>query len=165
MVLRDDSALLLDLLPRDQRRGLAPTDDLTSALLEAELDGERLSDDDVIAFLFLMVVAGNETTTKLLGHAVYHLTRHPEQLAMVFGAGGPGNADLVFAFGSGAPVRPVVGDWDGDGVDTIGVAARSFTGAITFNLRNSNSAGGADLVRTFGSFLLEVPVVGNWDGE
>lgn len=70
-----------------------PTDDLTSALIEAEIDGERLSDEDVIAFLFLMVVAGNETTTKLLGHAVYHLTRHPEQLEMVFG--GSGNADLV----------------------------------------------------------------------
>jgi cytochrome P450 len=70
-----------------------PTDDLTSALIEAELDGERLSDEDVIAFLFLMVVAGNETTTKLLGHAVYHLTQHPEQLATVFGGGG--NAGLV----------------------------------------------------------------------
>jgi len=76
----------------DQRRK-QPADDLTSALIEAEVDGERLSDEDVIAFLFLMVVAGNETTTKLLGHAVYHLTRHPEQLEQVFGGGG--NPDLV----------------------------------------------------------------------
>ena len=67
----------------DQRRR-APSDDLTSALIEAEVDGERLTDEDVIAFLFLMVVAGNETTTKLLGHALFHLTRHPDQLAMVF---------------------------------------------------------------------------------
>ena len=44
-----------------------PTDDLTSALLEAEIDGDRLTDEEVIGFLFLMVVAGNETTTKLLG--------------------------------------------------------------------------------------------------
>jgi cytochrome P450 len=76
----------------DQRRK-QPTDDLTSALIEAELDGERLSDEDVIAFLFLMVVAGNETTTKLLGHALFHLTRHPDQLDQVLGGGG--NADLV----------------------------------------------------------------------
>ena len=67
----------------DQRRR-RPTDDLTSALIEAELDGERLTDEDVIAFLFLMVVAGNETTTKLLGHALFHLTRHPDQLETVF---------------------------------------------------------------------------------
>ena len=75
----------------DQRRR-QPTDDLTSALLEAEVDGDRLSDEDVIAFLFLMVVAGNETTTKLLGHAVFHLTRHPDQAATVFG---DGDAELV----------------------------------------------------------------------
>jgi cytochrome P450 len=68
----------------DQRRR-QPSDDLTSALIEAELDGERLSDEDVIAFLFLMVVAGNETTTKLLGHALFHLTRHPAQRDLVFG--------------------------------------------------------------------------------
>jgi cytochrome P450 len=61
-----------------------PTDDLTTALLEAEIDGDRLTDEDVIAFLFLMVVAGNETTTKLLGHALFHLTRHPDQLEEVF---------------------------------------------------------------------------------
>jgi cytochrome P450 len=68
----------------DQRRR-RPSDDLTSALIAAEVDGERLGDEDVIAFLFLMVVAGNETTTKLLGHALFHLTRHPGQLATVFG--------------------------------------------------------------------------------
>ena len=67
-----------------QRRA-RPTDDLTSALIEAELDGERLSDEDVIAFLFLMVVAGNETTTKLLGNAWYWAWRNPDQRAKPFG--------------------------------------------------------------------------------
>lgn len=65
-----------------------PTDDLTSALLAAEIDGDRLDDDEIIAFLFLMVVAGNETTTKLLGNALYHLTAHPAQLDEVFAGGG-----------------------------------------------------------------------------
>ncbi|HEV3132578.1 MAG TPA: cytochrome P450, partial [Acidimicrobiales bacterium] len=50
----------------DERRA-APRDDLTSALLEAEVDGDELTDEEIIGFLFLMVVAGNETTTKLLG--------------------------------------------------------------------------------------------------
>ncbi|HET6952593.1 MAG TPA: cytochrome P450 [Acidimicrobiales bacterium] len=58
-------------------------DDLTSALVDAELDGERLADDDIIAFLFLMVVAGNETTTKLLGHAWYWAWRNPGERAAV----------------------------------------------------------------------------------
>jgi cytochrome P450 len=78
------------------QRRRQPSDDLTSALIEAEIDGDRLSDEDVIAFLFLMVVAGNETTTKLLGHALFHLTRHPDQLAKVFdGPDSAGDRELV----------------------------------------------------------------------
>jgi cytochrome P450 len=56
-------------------------DDLTASLLRAEIEGDRLSDDEVIGFLFLLVVAGNETTTKLLGNAWYWGWRHPEQRA------------------------------------------------------------------------------------
>ena len=62
-------------------RRARPTDDLTSALLEAEIDGDRLTDDEVTAFLFLMVVAGNETTTKLLANAWYWAWRNPDQCA------------------------------------------------------------------------------------
>jgi cytochrome P450 len=56
-----------------------PRDDLTAALLAAEIDGDRLADAEVLGFLFLMIIAGNETTTKLLGNAVYWLWRNPEQ--------------------------------------------------------------------------------------
>jgi cytochrome P450 len=54
-------------------------DDLASALLDAEIDGDKLTDEEIIAFLFLMVVAGNETTTKLLGNAWYWGWRNPDQ--------------------------------------------------------------------------------------
>lgn len=74
----DLAVYYLDLIADRRRR---PADDLTSALLEVEVDGERLSDDDLAAFLFLMVVAGNETTTKLLGHCWYWAWRNPDQLA------------------------------------------------------------------------------------
>jgi cytochrome P450 len=70
----------------DERRR-SRRDDLTSALLEAELDGDKLTDDEIIAFLFLMVVAGNETTTKLLGNAWYWGWRHPDQRAKPFDDG------------------------------------------------------------------------------
>ena len=56
-------------------------DDLTWSLLQQEVDGQGLTDDEVISFLFLLVVAGNETTTKLLGNAWYWGWRHPDQLA------------------------------------------------------------------------------------
>ncbi|MDT7759514.1 MAG: hypothetical protein QOH27_5412 [Mycobacterium sp.] len=67
----------------NQRRAKL-TDDLTSALVEAEIDGDRLTDEEIIAFLFLMVVAGNETTTKLLANAAYWGFKNPAQLAPVF---------------------------------------------------------------------------------
>lgn len=66
-----------------QRRA-HPTDDLTSALLAAEIDGDRLTDDEVLGFMFLMVIAGNETTTKLLANAAFWGHRHPDQLQPVY---------------------------------------------------------------------------------
>ncbi len=61
-----------------------PTEDLTSALLVAEIDGDRLTDDEILGFLFLMVIAGNETTTKLLANAAFWGHRNPDQLAPVY---------------------------------------------------------------------------------
>lgn len=63
-----------------KQRRKNPTDDLTTALAHAEIDGDRLADDEIMAFLFLMVVAGNETTTKLLGNAVFWGWRNRDQL-------------------------------------------------------------------------------------
>ena len=65
-------------------RKKAPADDLVTALLLAEDEGDRMTDGELTAFLFLMVVAGNETTTKLLGNAVCNLSEHPEQRDAVF---------------------------------------------------------------------------------
>jgi cytochrome P450 len=65
-------------------RRTKPTDDLTTALLEAEIDGDRLTDDEVLGFMFLMVIAGNETTTKLLANAAFWGHKNPDQLAPVY---------------------------------------------------------------------------------
>jgi cytochrome P450 len=64
-------------------RRSAPRDDLTDALIAAKIDGDRLEDPDIIAFLFLMIIAGNETTTKLLANALYWLWRNPDQRDLV----------------------------------------------------------------------------------
>jgi cytochrome P450 len=80
-----ESALrLLDYFGRMlAERRARPTDDLTCALFDAEIDGDRLTDHEIIGFLFLMIVAGNETTTKLLGNALYWLQRSPAERARV----------------------------------------------------------------------------------
>jgi cytochrome P450 len=64
----------VDVVAERRRR---PGEDLASALCAAEIDGEKLSDKDIIAFLYLMIIAGNETTTKLLANAVHWLQKHP----------------------------------------------------------------------------------------
>ncbi|AMO59490.1 cytochrome P450 [Mycolicibacterium phlei] len=65
-------------------RRRTPTDDLTTALLEAEIDGDRLTDDEILGFMFLMVIAGNETTTKLLANAMFWGHRNPDQVAPLY---------------------------------------------------------------------------------
>ena len=66
------------------QRRKKPSGDLTSALVEAEIDGDELTDEEIMAFLFLMVVAGNETTTKLLANAAFWGFKNPDELAPVF---------------------------------------------------------------------------------
>ena len=56
-----------------------PTDDVTSALVNTNVDGEALTDTEVAAFFILLVVAGNETTRNAISHGLLALTEHPEQ--------------------------------------------------------------------------------------
>ena len=62
-----------------------PGEDLASALLTVELDGARLAEHEIVAFCYLMVIAGNETTTKLLANCLYWLGRNPSERAKVRG--------------------------------------------------------------------------------
>jgi cytochrome P450 len=71
-------------LMRDLGRHRAenPTDDVTSALVNAEIDGERLTPDELASFFILLVVAGNETTRNAISWGLHLLTEHPEQRAV-----------------------------------------------------------------------------------
>ncbi|MET8577360.1 cytochrome P450 [Streptomyces sp. NPDC005012] len=60
-----------------RRRRAAPGDDLTSRLLHAEVDGERLADQEIVGFVALLLIAGHITTTALLGNAVLTFDRRP----------------------------------------------------------------------------------------
>ena len=66
---------------RERRR--RPADDLISILVSSQVDGEGLSDYEIFLFVLLLLVAGNETTTNLLGNAVDALLANPAQLALV----------------------------------------------------------------------------------
>ncbi|MFG2224596.1 cytochrome P450 [Streptomyces sp. NPDC048644] len=78
---RDEFAAYL--LPLIRERRAHPGDDLLSTLCAAEIDGTRMSDEDIKAFCSLLLTAGGETTDKALSGIVHNLLRHPEQLAAV----------------------------------------------------------------------------------
>ena len=58
-----------------------PRDDITSVLMHAEVDGERLTTSEFGSFFILLVVAGNETTRNAISHGLQLLTDHPDQRA------------------------------------------------------------------------------------
>lgn len=64
-------------LAEDRRSN--PREDLTTALVVAEVDGERLTSAEIASFFILLAVAGNETTRNAISHGVLALTRFPEQ--------------------------------------------------------------------------------------
>jgi len=63
------------LAERRERHG----DDLMSALLDAEIDGRRLSEEELLGFCFVLIVAGNDTTTNLIANGAVLLADHPDQ--------------------------------------------------------------------------------------
>jgi cytochrome P450 len=63
-----------------ERRRSSPEDDLISALVRAEEEGDKLSQDELLAMSFLLLVAGHETTVNLIASGTLALIEHPEQL-------------------------------------------------------------------------------------
>ena len=63
-----------------QRRA-EPRDDLITSLLQAEVDGDRLTEDEVLAMVFILFVAGHITTVNLIANGIYALLMNPGQMA------------------------------------------------------------------------------------
>ncbi|WP_395823076.1 cytochrome P450 [Archangium minus] len=64
-----------------EARRRQPGEDMVSDLLRAEVDGRNLTDEEILSFLFLLLPAGMETTSQLIGNAIIYLARYPEHLA------------------------------------------------------------------------------------
>ena len=77
-------AALVDYFDRQLReRERRPREDLMSLMLRAEHEGDRLTHDEVVANGVLLLFAGHETTTNLLGNGLFHLLRHPAEHALL----------------------------------------------------------------------------------
>jgi cytochrome P450 len=70
-----------ELVAHRRKNGL--TDDILSALLDAEVDGGKLNRDQLNEFFLLLAIAGNETTRNTLSHGILALAQHPEQQALL----------------------------------------------------------------------------------
>jgi cytochrome P450 len=68
-----------------EKRRRSPGSDLISALVTARDESEALSEEELIAFVVLLLLAGNETTTNLIGNGMLALGRNPDQLAKLRG--------------------------------------------------------------------------------
>ena len=66
--------------PIIEARRAAPQGDIVSALAQAEDEGDRLTEREMLNMLRLLLIAGNETTTNLIGNGILALLRHPDQL-------------------------------------------------------------------------------------
>jgi cholest-4-en-3-one 26-monooxygenase len=69
--------MLCDAVAADRRAN--PRDDIMTALVQAEVDGERLDDAELNLFFITLIVAGNETTRNLINHSMLALIEHPDQ--------------------------------------------------------------------------------------
>jgi cytochrome P450 len=72
-----DLAAMVQELADDRTRN--PQNDLITALITSEVDGERLTSEELASFFILLVVAGNETTRNAIAHGLWMLTEHPDQ--------------------------------------------------------------------------------------
>jgi cytochrome P450 PksS len=68
-----------------QSRRASPQDDLVSALVQAEEAGQKLSEDELLAMIMLLLIAGHETTVNLIGNGTLALLEHPDQMEKLRG--------------------------------------------------------------------------------
>ncbi len=64
-------------------RRVHPKNDLVTALVQAKEGGDQLSDDEILAMIFLLLIAGHETTVNLIGSGTLALLEHPDQWALL----------------------------------------------------------------------------------
>jgi cholest-4-en-3-one 26-monooxygenase len=71
--------LIMYAMAMADERGKNPTDDIVTTLIEADLDGEKLSDDEFGFFVIMLAVAGNETTRNSITHGMIAFSQNPDQ--------------------------------------------------------------------------------------
>ncbi|OKH98888.1 hypothetical protein A6A06_25065 [Streptomyces sp. CB02923] len=116
-----------------------PGDDLTSALIQARDDGDQLSEEELVETLFLILIAGHETTVNLITNAVHALLHHPGMLAAVRDAALEGGGAGTCPHAQGTPPDAYAGDGStGDATTGDPADADIWTALVDETLRFSS---------------------------
>ncbi len=117
----------------------SPADDLLGHLVRAEEDGDRLSESELLTMCNLLLIAGNVTTSDLIGNGTRALLQHPDELAKLRADPGRiGNAvEEMLRFDPPVTVTGRI-SWNEDEIDGVGVGARE---SVTILLSSANRDG------------------------
>ena len=130
-----------------------PQDDLLTALLRAEEAGDTLSEDELLAMVFLLLVAGHETTVNLIGNGALALLEHPDQLASLRADPGLGKAAIEELLRFTSPVEVATQRYAREPLAIAGVAiprggqVLAVLGSANRDERQFDRPGLLDLVR------------------
>jgi cytochrome P450 PksS len=111
-------------------RRVAPRDDLVSALVQANEAGDQLSDDELLAMIFLLLIAGHETTVNLIGNGALALLQHPAELRRLEGDPAMIRSAVEELLRYGSPLETATERYARDDIDIAG--ARIPAGALVY---------------------------------
>jgi cytochrome P450 len=101
-------------------RQVNPQDDLTTALVQAEEAGDRLSESELSSMVALLLVTGHETTVNLIGNGALALLRHPDQLALLRADPGLWDSAIEELLRYDGPVETSTSRWAGEDIEFKG---------------------------------------------
>ncbi len=113
-----------------ERRGMTPSDDLISALLQVEEGGDTLSEEELSSMVVLLIIAGHETTVSLIGNAVLALLEHPDQRAQLQGDPERMSHAIEELLRYDSPVERTLNRWAATDVELGGQTIRRGEGVI-----------------------------------
>ena len=113
-----------------ERKRQQPGEDVLTHLIQVEEEGEKLTEDELVAMMFLLIFAGYETTVHLISNAVITLLRHPEQLAKLRNnpALAEGAVEEVLRYYG--PVQGTKPNWAREDVEMHGVTIKRGTAVM-----------------------------------
>lgn len=109
------------------RKRANPADDVLSGLIEVEEEGEKLTEDELIAMVFLLVFAGYETTVHLITNGVLTLLQHPDQLGKLKNNPDLGDTAVEEVLRFRGPIHGTKPNWAREDVEMHGVTIKQGT--------------------------------------